>query len=393
MNIPRTLLLTWWPPDIRYAGGEAIRRIVERLPPERLAWATLRPHGADFRPPCAHRSFSPRALHWRLRRTALNDYFEDLQAPRVAAAIAAWAAPFRPELIWVLPELGAAGVAQHLRRRLGVPVHATVHDAHETARFIVPRLYYPWYARRVGRVLREARSADVISAGLLKHLRERIPGWQSVDAMLFPPSIARSAVQSVAAPVPLQGGAVRRIGFCGSMRVSPEQWGRFLALLGRLPVELEVVAFAYQDLFPKMTAPPNVRLRLEPFAPAEEDVIRAFRRAGVRACYLGLWREPARRCFGRTSLSAKLVTYTAAALPVVVDGPAESAAWTLVGRHGAGILIDDDDSASLRRLSDLMSDDAAWGRMAEGARRLCLEEFDLESHVHDFIQLLGRAGR
>jgi len=389
VDIPRTLLVTWWPADIRYAGGAAIRRIVERLPAERLAWASLRAGSTDWRPPCRHRAFMPRPVHWRLQRTALAAYVEELQARRLARAIAAWARDFDPQLVWVLPELGASAVGRHVASLLGRPVHVTVHDAHETARRRVACGYYPWYAWQVKQALRSARSADAISEELLAHLQRHRPGWRPEQAMVLPPSMPRELVQEVREPVAGGVAACRRIGFCGSMRNSPREWAEFLALLGRLPFAVEILAWAYEELFPRVTPPPNVQVRREPYAVSEAELLRTWRTRGVHAAYLGLWKDPARRLFARTSLSAKLATYAAAAVPVIVDGPGDAAAWRLVARYDAGILCAGRTAGA--ELERLFTDAALWERLAQGARRLALEAMNLERNVERFADLLRRA--
>lgn len=340
MTMPRVALLTWWAPDTRY---KVIQKIAAFFPSDRLCWASLLPARAESRFAFRHAAFPAQELHWRLRKTALQFFWNERQAARLAREIAAWARGWKPEVVWVLPEMDAAGVGWHLQRELRLPLHVTVHDAHETARPMVPRIYYPFYARNVKRILRSAKTADLISGGMLDYFLRLSPDVAPDRTLVFPPSVPVSSIAGEASDgAPTDESRIRRIGFCGSMRVSPWQWATFTRLLAGLPYEVEIVAFAYADLFPFASLPPNVRLRMEPYAPTEEDVIHALRSAGVHACYLGLWKERGRRLFGRTSLSAKLTTYAAAGLPVIVDSAEDSAAWQIVNRYGAGILLSDE---------------------------------------------------
>ena len=395
MNTPRLLLLTSYAPDMRYAGGEAIRKLVGRFPADRIRWASLHARRDASALPFEHRSFVPRQLHWRLRRTVWNAFHTDeWQAARLARDIAAWLGGDRPEVLWVVPELGAVNVAYHLAAALNLPVHATIHDAWETARFIVPPLYYPVYAARMNRLLAASASVDAISKELLARLRTRFPHLSEADGMVLPPSIPRANMVPDAGPMALPAtGSRRRIGFCGSMRVSAVQWQAFLALLGRLPYEFEIVSYAYDGLSHDVPRPGNVAIAARPFAETESTLIRELGSAGLHGCYLGLWKEPARRLFGQTSLSAKLASYAAAGCPIIVDGPADSAAWLLVRQYGAGVLCGEDEEPSRLALDRLFGDETTRLSLAAGAARMCREEFELERNVERFRELLGRTAR
>jgi hypothetical protein len=393
-SFPRTLLLTWRAPDGRYATNEVLRKIAGRFPAGTLQWASMtapRPEAAAL---CPHRAFAPRHLHWRLEWTALNYFYvHNVQAPAIARRVAAWAAPFRPEVIWVLAELGATNVAHCLRRLLGVPIHATVHDAYECARFIDPPRYHPIYLHCTRRMFRRAKSVDAVSDELLAHIRDRY-GERDLDGIAFPPSIARDQMAGAAPAVDPNGTpAVRRIGICGSTRTSAWQWESFVRLLARLPYAFEIVTFVYEDLFPKVDLPANVRRVAHPYAPTERDLIRSFREGGIWAAYVGLWKDDVARPFARFSMSSKITTYAAAGVPVIIDGPEEAASWRLVDRYGAGILCGGDEEESLRRLSSLFGEEESRRRMAEGSARLCREALDLDANIERFRDTLSRAAR
>ncbi len=386
IRTPRILLLTWWPPDTRY---KVMQRNAGRMPAGSVCWASLRAANPGVRFPWPHESAVPRPLHYRLDRTALGQWFaHEAQGAQLARRLADWARAFEPEVVWVLPELGAANVGLRLARRLDVPIHATVHDAHETARFIVPPLYYPLYARSVRRILGAANSADAICGPMREYLSRRHANLTSENCIVFPPSVLPGDMQL--APEPPTDGRIRRIGFCGSMRVSARQWSAFLQLLARLPFEFELILFAYEDLFHDVPLPANVRVALQPFAEEESGIIDTFHRCGVHACYLGLWKEPERLLFGRTSLSAKLTTYAAAGLPVIVDGGADSSAWDLVSRYGAGVLCGDDEASARAELDRLMSDASLRRSMGAGAARMCRVEFDLDANAARLAARLAR---
>lgn len=439
---PRTLVLTHWAPDARYAGAEALRRIVSRLPQDRLIWcslcpATTKPVGVKCRlEPC-----SPRRLHWRLAGGLMETvWVQEVQARGLARRLAELTADFEPELLWVLPELAAINVGYNLHKVLGVPMHATVYDALESARDVaLPSVYYPLYRSRVRRFFGAIRSFDTISEGLREHVRANYGVAPGVIDCVLPSSVptewmVEAPAQETEDPicscrsvsggdsaVDLRAGGgsaehssaatqsgmpVRRIAFCGAMRCSCEQWQTFVDELGKLPYRFEFDAYAWEDSIPKAELPSNVKVSIQPYLVDERDLIRRLQEGGYDAAYLPLWRESARLLFSRTSLSSKLTTYAAAGLPVIVDGPEDSAAWELVRRHEAGLVLDHttppDGPCSCRSVSGrsanardelmrLFSDQDYRERLAAGAGRLCREEFDLERNVGRLRALLEGA--
>ena len=392
-DFPRTVLLTRWPPHGRYAGGEVLRKITARLPRERLRWAYF---GG---PVCEasgelpeHRAFLPRKLHWRLRRFALEYYYECVaQAGWIARRIRRWTAGFRPELIWVGSDLAGVSFGLRLQRMTRFPLHVTVYDAYETSRMDdqPPRLAYPHYLRTAHRLMARAVSVDAVSRELIEHVRCAYPVADDARTLAFPASVS---IDGLSAPLPdaerLWAGTTRRIAFCGSYRTTPRQWEDFLGLLSRLPYAFRIAVFASPEYFYRASCPANVNLDFQPYAPTEKDVIEAFRRGGFHAAYLGVYRDAHRRLFATTSLSSKLTTYSAAGLPIIADAPETSPAWRLIGAYGAGILVGPDSDASLGALRRLFGSPQDWDRMARGAVALCRAEFDLDRNIERFKALL-----
>jgi hypothetical protein len=188
----------------------------------------------------------------------------------------------------------------------------------------------------------------------------------------------------------------RVIGFCGSFRVTDSQWAAWLAVLGSLPWQIELLAFASPDTIPKASLPSNVSWRLLPYVDDECEIAECFVKEGVHACYLGLRRSPQWLLFNSTSLSSKLATYLSAAVPVIVDAPEDSVAWRLVRQYKAGVWLDDgvnEESGSDHSrevLLKLFSDEFIWRSMAAGSARLCSEEFDLGTNSAKLASVLAR---
>lgn len=407
MAPPRILLLTWCAPDSPYAGGEVLRRIVRQMPAGAVRWIGLAApqHGAGLEG-IDWRAVPARCLHWRLRNGELGHWWSAVRdIPRMAVLVEQEARAFQPQVLWVLGELAAVGVGLRVSERLGIPLHVTMHDAPEESRHSgVPKAYGCFYRRSVRRLLRSALSVDTVSAELLRHLIDR--GWVSGNCrgLVLPPSVPASWMAAASADTPfLRGGdgsdAVRRIGMCGSLRVGRAQWQRFLRLLQDAPFETEIVAFGATDTL-GTDLPPGITVRPQPYVASEETVITLLR-SNVDACYLGLWRDPGRVLFARTSLSSKLVTYAAAGRPIIVDAPEDSVAWRLVRQYGAGILLKGDGAMMQEQVCEdnkegpdrdkvmrLLRDTAVWRQMADGAALLGRAEFELDRSVERFKDAL-----
>ena len=395
-EFPRTLLLTLGAPDAKY---KVIRPYADKLPPEKLCWCSIQPPepGAEF---CfRYKAFTPKQPYWRLRFASIGQlYFHELQASRLAREIEDWVRDFNPELLWILPEMGAASVGYRLARRLGIPLHTTSHDAHETALYQVPSFFYYVYAHRTKQVFSLADSLDAVAAGLVDYVCQHRRPLAPEDTLVVAPSMDRRWIPPEARPVPnATEGGTRRIGLCGSMRIGESQWAEFVQVLGKLPYDVEIIAFAYKDMFYDVPLPENITVSLQPFAETRTDLMKRFCELEVDAFYLGLWKEESRGLFGRTSLSAKLGTYVACGRPIIVDAREDSVAWQLVKKHAAGILLDKTGQSNLsegsEKLNHIFSNADVWYKMAIGSVETFDQEFDLDRNVANLKELMKRTAR
>lgn len=404
-EFPRTLLLTSWPPDGHYAGAEAMRRLLRVLPHERVLWCSLKAASCELPNDLPrHLAIVAPALHWRLRDSALGYVWDfDVMARGLAKAIGVKCRDFKPEVIWVLPELLAIPVGYHLARGLRLPLHATVYDTPESAGDIcVPRMYFRRYMQHAVRLCRELASADAVSDELLSHIRELHGSKRALPGISMPPSLPAAWMHKPRVGRPWTEDGRRLIGFCGSFRVVDSQWNHWLSLLGSLPWQIELLAFASPDTIPKADLPMNVRWRLQPYVNDEREITECFVREGVHACYLGLRQTSQWGLFNRTSLSSKLATYISAAVPVIVDAPEDSVAWRFVRQYHAGMRVEDGGAAfgvsSLTdrnrvQLKKMFSDEVEWRQMAQGSVRLCAEKFDLDTNTVKLMSLLAAASK
>jgi len=329
-----------------------------------------------------YRAFLAPQIHWRFHQSLLQYLIVDETWARIRAErIAVWIKDFDPELLWVFPELEAVAVARHLVRLLNVPLHLTIHDAPRcVAHSGMSPVYVGRFLRNVKFLTDRASSFDAVSKPLLDHL-----GAEDPDSFVYAPSMP-SALMREPAVQPDEGedGRLRRIGLCGSLRVSADQWQAFLSCLGDQPFRFEIVIVSDPDRYPSVIKPDNVKIIYQPYLETETALITFLREAGLFACYVGLWREADRELFARTSLSSKLSAYATAGIPTIIDGPEGSAAWQLVRTYEAGILLGD---GAAPPMADWFEDVENWSRRSSGARRLAADHFDLERNVEKLKQL------
>ena len=400
-SFPSTLLLTHWKQDGRYAGAEAIRRMLSCFPADRIRWASLR-RMDDERSLCplVCKSFEPRRVHWRLTDTLWDSLcVNEFQAARLARQIANWVQDFQPELIWTLPELGAVNVVNRLRRLLDVPVHATVFDAPETAAHVcLSKSYVPLYMRHIRKLYGSLDSLDAVSRPLVEHLRSTGLIYDQCATMVCPASVSAAwAIRPDKCPFHARKEPVRRLGICGAFRVSTDQWRQFTDLLEALPYEFEIIAFTAPETLPEMPGTSRVSFKQQPYVENEREIVERFSEEKVDACYLGLWNEPEKHLFVRTSLSSKLTTYAAAGLPVILDGPTSSAAGELIVKHGAGVICETSAEAdrehSLEMLQVLLADEETWLAYSKGAQELFGEVFEVETNSRLLAEQLRSIAR
>lgn len=117
----------------------------------------------------------------------------------------------------------------------------------------------------------------------------------------------------------------------------------------------------------------GVPVELRPWA-SQEDVARDL--GNVDVLYTPLPLDPSLATFGRFSLSTKLISYLGSGVPVLLHGPNQSAAATLLRRTDAGFIADSLDPAVLREIFAFSDDRGAT--VAANALRLARRHFRLE---------------
>ena len=380
----RILFLTPGPIDFPIGSGEVLRKIVQALPPASVCWASLSRGVFDQADNVlACKSFPPAdKVGWRLRNSFFGFWcIRELEARVRARRIAEWASQYAPGVLWILAEGEAVGTGYHLGRLTQLRTHLTFHDAPEiiTARFgNFTRPVRKLYMRRLRRLISLSSGLDAVSAELAHHARKMADNNWHGSTMVFPPSLPGPARKRVRG----YSGKCRRIGFCGTLRASADQWKNFVGRLTALPFNFEITAFADAEYFPKVDAPSGIRLLLKECV-KDRRFEAVFSEEEFDACYLPLYRDSDWDLFVRTSLSSKLATYALSGTPIIVDGPSDSVAWRLVLKYRAGVLSDD-----MEGLSRLFADSQTREVLADGSRAMFEKEFDLDRNVQRFRRVL-----
>ncbi|MDD4871216.1 MAG: hypothetical protein PHR77_11710 [Kiritimatiellae bacterium] len=386
MSFPRILLLTPAPPDCPYSGG-VLRKIVNALPENKISWAYLsKGTSSGVKGLVQEGCFPHLQIHWRLNRSFIYGLLhQEVFARLLAKRITVWSSEFKPEVLWVHAGGGTVHVANFLQKRLNIPMHLTFFDAPEVCmgHFCqFSRWYIPLYVNKVAQLTRRAKGLDAVSLELVKHVEKLSGITDSTSSMVFSSSISGKVVTSL--PVSRsfdEKASVRRIGFCGSLRIAGVQWRDFIELLGQLPFKFEILLFADKGFMFNISPPHNVTIIPQKYVDTEENLIRRMVDMQIHAGYLGLWKADEMSLFCRTSLSSKLTTYAAAGLPVIVDGPEDSVAWRLVKEYGAGVLCG---SSGISALKELFGNSKQWERKSFASRAMWDHEFNLEKNVEKF---------
>lgn len=376
-DFPKTLLITRWPADGRYAGAEVMRRVVRYIGTERVRWASF--SSSQTREVRSHLGYFPaRGIHWRFRGGFLEYLIKRADAKRALIEVVKWLGDFKPEVIWVVAELEALALSLSLSKKMGVPIHATFFDAPENSKLFLSQKYLiGFYIRELKKFVKQINSFDVVSEELLEHMVLAF-GADKEKGVVLPPSINVEELRNL---LPKRvdkrwAGDLRKIAFCGAMRIDKEQWDKFIATLEDLPFRFEFHLFTPPDLAPFVQDTTKTKFIFHSYVDDEYEIIRFLIDQDIDACYLGVWRDAKRALFSTTSLSSKLTTYLASGAPVIVDAPKNSAVVNLLKRYEFGV-----DVTNKNRLELIMSDLNIWKMVSKQVQAALLQHFDLHRNL------------
>jgi glycosyltransferase involved in cell wall biosynthesis len=351
--LPRLLYVGDVPVEASYHGSALIYRLLQRYPADRLRIIEtnlFRP-GTDRRLPDVHHATL--SIGWpRLLQTRMHDWYGRWLLTRARSRtpkLRALLAGFLPDSVLTVAHgyswLTAAQYAEDSR----VPLHVIVHDDW-------PRLAaaQPLVEREFARVYRQAASRLCVSPFMAEEYERR---YGAAGTVLMP-ARAPDARTFTGLPERLQqdmGGPV--IAFAGTIN-SPG----YATLLSDLAAQLarhQGTLRIYGPLTQMQAAASGLtaaNIRLEGLLPSSQLLVRL--RAEADVLFVPMSFADADRSNMRMSFPSKLTDYTAAGLPLLICGPADSSAvrWALAN-PGVAEVVTSNDSAAIGRAVDRLCRD------------------------------------
>jgi len=407
--LPRLLVVTYFSPAARHGGAVCVQNILDRYPPERLAWMHHERPVVDPALPASKVAQWPVELLRRPNRFGLRRFKEygdwTIHSARMARQVARRARAARIEAVLGIGPGISVWTSYLIARALRVPLHLWIHDDPVAyARFRGgSRMLVSRVRQCFRRAYRDASVRYVISEPMREYYRK----LTGCDAVVLPPSLgprgagvshAAASVLPVSAVAPEPAAPSRRglarrmrIGIAGSM-AGAEVWETFALALEHLyadaPVDRqpEIVAFCEPHAIP---IPPGVQRRdwvsVRGWQSAEV-VDREL--AGMDYLYLPLWFSEDRRLHVATSFSTKFVSYLRVGVPILCHVPGYSAVAAFVRRCPVGPVLDTMDVPTLAAQLRAVFAEEDWHSRLAVARPAALAEFDHAALVRRFHESL-----
>lgn len=389
-DLPRVLYLADVPVEASYHGSALMFRAFERYVPDRLL--IVETAGASHpqrRLPGVRYAHLPLARPRWLNSRCHGLYSAWLThcAPAYEFRTRTLIAGFRPEAVVTVGHgfgwLTAAAVAA----QLGVPLHFIVHDDWPRLAAISARLR-GWLDRRFGEVYRMSRTRLTVSPFMAEVYERR---YRAAASVMYPSRSSDGPVFEPKAPRPIAADDGIVIGYGGNS--GPEMMSCLRDLARALP---------------------RSKARLEIFGPFDERARTELLSLSMAITFHGLvpsrqmiegLRQAADVLFvpmpfddgdsdnSAVSFPSKLADYTAAALPLLIYGPAYSSVtrWARAHANSAEI-VDRRGSLPLEEALARLTDDSARRQLlAERAREVGTLCFDPGTARNSFYRALRAA--
>jgi glycosyltransferase involved in cell wall biosynthesis len=373
--LPRLLYLGDVPVEASYHGSALIYRLLQRYPADRLmiVESNLFRPGTDRRlPGVRHATMT---IGWpRLLQTRLHGWYARWLLARArsrTSGLRTLLAGFSPDAVLTVAHgyswLTAAQYASDSR----VPLHVIVHDDW-------PRLAAapPLVEREFARVYRQAASRLCVSPFMAEEYERRY----GVAGTVLLPARAPNATPFSGFGERLQRNSGSPV-FAFAGTINSPGYARLLRDLAAQLVRHQGTLSIYGPLTPTQAAASGLtaaNIRLEGLLPSSQLLDRL--RADADVLFVPMSFADADRSNMRMSFPSKLTDCTAAGLPLLICGPADSSAvrWAQANPDVAEVVASDDAAAIGRAVDRLCQDRDLRVRLARTAQAVGNRDFSAD---------------
>lgn len=360
-DLPRLIYVGDVPVEATVHGSAVLYRLLESYPPDRLrvietAGRSVAPNRRL--PGVAYRFVAHGSTRWlntRLHRSySLALATRALLAPhRLTREIDG----FAPEAVVTLAHGSLWMAAAQFARRQRLPLHIIVHDDRPWLAAL-PRPVGALVDRRFGRAYRSAASRLVVSPAMAE---EYLVRHHAAGEVLYPSRAAGAPVFD--APPPGLHDPAGRIVVAYAGTTEHVGHARLLSILADAlaPVGGQLVIFGPGTIREARLAGldrPNVRLG--GMLPSHELIVRL--RAEADALFVPMSFAAADRINMTLSFPSKLTDYTAAGLPLLIQGPPECSAVRWAAERRAAEIVTSEDPGRVAAAVARLSGDAEYRR-------------------------------
>jgi hypothetical protein len=375
-NLPRLLYLGNVPVESSYHGSALLHRLLSEYPPEKLLILEgSTPHGSQ---PARRLSFVaygmfPSGFRQLLRSLLLIPYGTYLisRAESWWCKVDRFCAGFAPQAVLTVAHGPLWLTAAAFARQRGLPLHLICHDDIGSTMHL-PLALRPWLERKFANIYQQAASRLCVSVYMQEDYERRF----GASGRVLHPSRARDAVIHDTPPARLHlpcarltvayGGTINSAGHYKSLRdlaIALQQVGGQLLIFGLTREGARSCGLAA----------PNIKTR---GLVSSSEMIKAFREE-ADALAVSMSFDPKHSTALRTNFPSKLTDYTAAGLPLLIHGPADSSAvrWASENAGVGEIVTEPGVQALLPALHRLQQDATRRVALAQAAIRVGGEYF------------------
>lgn len=359
IRLPRLLYVSSVPVESSYHGSALIYRLLQEYPPERLCVveSSLSVSQPSRRLPGVRYEVLPAGIErlCRTRFARLYSSFLFLRAGSWWRKLGRVTRGFKPDAVLTVAHANLWLTASSFARQHKLPLHLICHDEVTNTVMRLPVLTSRHVERLFAGVYRSAASRLCVSP----YMRDDYRGRFGVEAEVLYPSRAVT-VPVFDEPPPHLASLPQglRVAFAGTINS-----GSHAGLLKDLAQCLESLGgrlLLYGPITPESARSAGIlrgNVELRGLLPSHELI--AALRSQADVLYVPMSFAPEDKLAMKTNFPSKLTDYTAAGLPILIQGPADSSAvrWA---RENEGVAVVVDESTDLDGSLRKLSQDSGW---------------------------------